>query len=360
MAVATKDQYWTSRINGEDPTSPDQVHHNEAWTQVGTGSAVDGDYWKVTASQFYTVTPPATSNDLTMVVGMYYSDKTDIPSDGTTLMRLDNGTHAVEVQSDGTALGLKLVGATTVSVSGILDLTQEEDSPFITIIRLSIDSSGNGKLYVHETMEDELGEDASYSVSGASGSSEIIKWGSDDGTTRWGMIYATHHGAFNPDELAISAFYQSTLNRLGIAFRDMLRNSKRLHLKSLDNSSIMYGYDLSSAMIIRVAPPTIHVVVAGVNSPEFSALSGTSTNNDYEVHVYVTTKGTDYANAYRFCLRIAGEVFDEAYTNSGLDATQDSIVSYQCALDSRLDADEQVCIHKLSFTYMRREKMLRR
>lgn len=357
MAVAKKSQFWTSRVNGEDPTSPEQLHHNIEYTRSGTGGAADGVYWKITGTEYYSLSP--TTTDYTLLVGVFYPDTEDIPTDGTTLMRLDNGTNSVEVQSDGTATGLKLVGASTVLVSN-LDLTMVEETPFITILRLTLNTAGDAVLYVHESLKDEMGEDLFYTVSGTSGSSKTIKWGSDSGTTKWGSSYATHHGAFSPDELAHSAFYQQTLNDIGMSLRNLLRNSRRLHLKSLDDSKIMYGFDLSSSMIIRVAPPTIHIVIAGIESPTFAALSGTSVEQEYDVQVFITTKGTDYENAYRFGLRIAGEVFDEIYTSTGLDATTDSIVAYGANFDNKLDADEQVCVHRMTFKYMRREKMLMR
>ena len=357
MAVATKGQFWTSRVNGEDPESPIQPHHNLEFDKTGTGGAIDGTYWKITGSQYYSVTP--TTTDYTLLVGVYYSDTTNIPTDGTTLMRLDNGTKSVEVQSNGTATGLKLVGATTVTILN-LDLTMVEEIPYISILRLTLTSAGAAVLYVHESLHDEMGEDLFYSVTGASGSSKIIKWGSDDGTTRWGSTYATTHGAFSPDELAQSAFYQQTLNDLGMALRNLLRDSRRLNLKSLDDSKIMYGFDLSSAMIVRVAPPTIHILVAGIESPNWAALSGTSVEQEYDVQFFITTKGTDYENAYRFGLRIMGEVFDEVYTSTGLNATTDSVIGYGASFDSKLDSDEQICVHRLTFKYMRREKMLMR
>ena len=158
----------------------------------------------------------------------------------------------------------------------------------------------------------------------------------------------------------MSGFYQQTLNDLGMSLRNLLRNSRSLHLKSLDDSKVMYGFDLSSSMIVRVAPPTIHIVISGIESPNWAALSGTSVEQEYDVQVFITTKGTDYENAYRFGLRIMGEVFDEIYTSTGLDATTDSIVAYAANFDNKLDADEQICVHRLTFKYMRREKMLMR
>ena len=355
MAIATTEQFWTSRINGENPTSPSNTNHNEAWTASGSGAA-EGDYWKITSSAYYSVTP-SSSDDLTILATMFYPNASDIPADGTTLIRLRSDSHRVEVQSTGTATGLKIVGATTSTFTD-LDLTKAEVEPYITTIRLTLDADGNANMYIHEIMEDDFGTQRYLSVVGtADTTGRDITWGSNDGETKWGSVYATHHGAFNPDELGMSAFYQSTLNRLGLAIRDTLRNSKRGNIKELPDSSIVYGYDLSSSMIMRLSPPTIHVIVAGTGSDEFETLGGTSIQTQNEANIMVTTKGTDYQESYRLGLRIMGDVFDELYTATGLNGSKDSIVGYQLALDTKLDNDEMVCIHNLTVVYMRRERM---
>tara|TARA_R100001443_G_scaffold114843_1_gene131445 strand:+ start:5188 stop:6264 length:1077 start_codon:yes stop_codon:yes gene_type:complete len=355
MAIATTEQFWTSRINGENPLSPSNTNHNEAWSVSGSGSA-EGHYWKITSSAYYSVTP-STSDDLTILVTMFYPNASDIPADGTTLLRLRSDSHKVEVQSNGTATGLKIVGTTTKTFTD-LDLTKAEIEPYITTIRLTLDATGNAKMYVHEIMEDDFGTQRSLEVTGTSDTTgRTITWGSNDGETKWGSVYATHHGAFSPDELSMSAFYQSTLNRLGLAIRDTLRNSKRAYIKEIPDSSILYGYDLSSGMIMRLSPPTIHIIVQGTASDGFETLGGTSIQTENDAQIMVTTKGTDYQESYRLGLRILGDVFDELYTTTGLNGSKDSLTGYQVQLDTKVDNDEMVCIHMLNVTYMRRERM---
>ena len=353
MSIATSEQYWTSRLDGGDPESP-SGSNNEAWTVTGSGAA-DGDYWKVTTSGYYSLSP--TTDDLTIIAHLFYPNASDIPADGTTLIRLRSDSHRVEVQSTGSADSVKIVGATTSTFEG-LDLTMIEDDTLITSIRLTLNAAGTGTMYIHEIVEDDFGEVRYLSVTGTSDTTgRDIRWGSSDGETKWGSVYATHHGAFNPDELAQSAFYQSVLPRLGLAVRDAIRNSKRMSLKSIPDSSIVYGYDISSSMIVRLAPPTIHIICSGQQSDEFETLGGTSIRAENEVLIFITTKGTDYQEAYRFGLRIMGDVFDELYTNTGLDSSQDSLVGFAAQFDNKLDADEQVCVHQLNLRYMRRERM---
>jgi|TARA_R110000824_G_scaffold8365_9_gene37912 hypothetical protein len=353
MSIATTNQYWTSRLHGGDPTSP-TGNNNEAWTATGTGAA-EGDYWKITTSGYYSLSP--TTDDLTILAHVFYPNAADIPPDGTTLIRLRSDSHAVEVQSTGTATGLKIVGATT-STFDALDLTMVEDGTIITTIRLTLNAAGTGTMYVHEIVEDDFGDLRSLSVTGtADTTGRDIRWGSSDGETKWGSVYATHHGVFDPDELAQSAFYQSVLPRLGLAVRNVIRNSKRMSLKSIPDSNIVYGYDISSSMIVRLIPPTVHIIVAGQQSDEFEALGGTSIRAENEVLIFITTKGTDYQESYRFGLRIMGDIFDEVYTNTGLDSSQDSLVGFAAQFDNKLDADEQVCVHQLNLRYMRRERM---
>ena len=42
-----------------------------------------------------------------------------------------------------------------------------------------------------------------------------------------------------------------------------------------------------------------------------------------------------------------GEVFDELYTQTGVQGTTDSIIQYDAQLDSKMDDDETVCVHVL-------------
>ena len=113
-------------------------------------------------------------------------------------------------------------------------------------------------------------------------------------------------------------------------------------------------------MINRVITPSIHVIVEDLASPEFESLGGAKITQNYDVKVFVSVKGTNYENAYRSCLNIMGEVFDELYVNTGVQGTTDSIIAYSADLDSKMDDDETVCVHVLTLTYMRRIDMRRR
>jgi len=74
---------------------------------------------------------------------------------------------------------------------------------------------------------------------------------------------------------------------------------------------------------------------------------------DYDVMIFITTRGTNYESAYRDCLNITGEVFDELYTTTGLLGTTDSLISYEAELDVKLDAGDTVCTHRLRMAYER-------
>ena len=363
MAIATKTQFWTSRLNGENPASPSvaAIADNDAWTEVGSaggGSATTDDYWTITSDQEWKVVP--TSSEYTIVGVFYFSDASNIPTNGTVLMSLDNGTHKVEVKSKGTNAKLDLVGATTVTTHD-LDLDMGDSDAVPVFLRLTLASDGTANLYMREIIEDDDGATHYLSVTGASGSSKKIGWGNDDGTVKWAAIYATHYGAFSPDELMTSDFAQDALGRMGLATVQQLKDSKRMFLKThLDDSAIVYGYDISSQMLNRMTPPTIHVLLRSLTSPQFDAIGGGRIIQEYDVIIYVTTRGTNYKDAYRTCLNIAGEVFDELYTNTGVRGNTDSIISYTADLDTKLDDDEVVCVHTLTFRYMRRVNMRHR
>ena len=148
---------------------------------------------------------------------------------------------------------------------------------------------------------------------------------------------------------------------MGISIVDTLKNCTRPYIKGfVDDDSIVYGYDLSSEMVNRLSPPTIHVMFSNISSPQFDSLGGSSIVQFYDIVIYVTTKGTNYEDSYRLGLNIIGEVFDELYTNTGLNATTDNIEGYGMDLDSKMDDDENVCVHQLNMQYRRRIKMTRR
>jgi hypothetical protein len=351
MAIATTNQFWNHRLNGDDPTFP-TGDNNNAWTATGSGASEVNKFWVVTDAR-YNVTP--TSTAYTLYTMLQY---TSTPDDDEVLLALDNGTYKVEVKAFGEKV--KLVGATTVT-SDDLDISMAEDNPVPLSLRLTLDASGNAKLYLREMIEDDDAQTIYLSVVGAAGSSKDIQWGNNSGTVKWASVYMTDAGAFSPLELAPSDWATDTLLRMGLSVVDTLRNSRRAHLKThLDAGSIRYGYDLSQEMLSRSIPPFIHVVLRGLGSPTFAALGGGRIDQEYDVLIYVTTRGTTYEDAYRMGLNIVGECFDELYTTTGLNGTTDSLYEYNLELQSRLDDDVTVCTHMLTLTYMRRINMRHR
>jgi len=352
MAIATTTEFWNYRLNGEDPTAPVGTN-NGAWSRNNDYGTASDDYWVVTNSQYH-VQP--TTNAYTIFVGIQY---TTAPTDGHTLLTLDNGTKKVEVK----ALGQKvqLVGATTVT-SDDLDISMLEENPTPLILRLTLDASGNARLYFRELIEDDSAETAYLSVAGASSSgTRTIKWGNGSGNVKWASVYATDTGAFSPDELAPSDLTTDTLIRMGLSVVQALRNSKRFYLKThLDAGSIKYGYDISNTMLSKMVPPFVNVILRRLSSPTFAALGGGRIDQEYDVLIYITSRGTTYEDAYRQCLNITGEIFDELYTTTGLNGTTDSLYEYDLELQSKLDDEVTICTHLLTLTYSRRINMRHR
>ena len=345
MAIATKTQYWSSRMRGGDPTSLSGSFNADFTLASGSGSASGGD-WVITNGT-YSIAPTGTANTLVAVL-----EYTTAPDDDTVLMSIDDGSKRVEVRSTGNNTSLKLVGTTTVTISD-LDLAKAEDNPTTLILRLTLDGT-DAKLYTHEIINDDDGTAVFASVTAANTSSTGVVWGNTSGSVKWGAVYYSKFGAFAPDELLLSDFAQDTLARMGIAIVNELKNSDRTYLKTqVDDGSIVYGYDLSMNRISRMSPPFIHVLVEGIESPTFDTLGGTKVRQEYDVRVLVTTRGTNYEDAYRSGLNIVGEVFDQLYTNTGVLATTDSIIAYNADLDVKLDDDDTVCTHQLTFTYQR-------
>ena len=351
MAVATKNQYWNARLRGENPASPAGANTGDAFT--GSGGSASGGAWVITNSTYSIVS----ATDMTMSAMISFNTAPDADE---VLITLDNGTKRVQVKSKGNNTQLDLVGATTVTVSD-LDLNLSEDNSVPILLRLTMDTSGNAKLYVHEILRDADGNDAFYSVVGASTSSATASFGNTNGSVNWFAIYYSNFGAFNPEELMLSDFAQDTLSRMGISVVDTLKACSRPFIKKyVNDSAIVFGYDLSSQMINRLPVPSIHVIFGSISSPSFETLGGSSIEQLYEVAIYVTTKGTNYEEAYRLGLNIVGEVFDELYVNTGLKGTTDSLESYSMQLDTKMDDDETVCVHQLNLSYRRRVKMTRR
>ena len=363
VAISTTNQYWTSRMNGGDPSNlTDYGQDNESFTLTGTGSdgSAVGEAWQIASAgsgQLWHVTP--TTDDYTLVVCFKYSVA---PSDGTVLMKLDNGTHKVEVHATGNSQTLKLVGTTTVT-SRELDLAQADGLEAVPImLRLTLDSAtGKARLYMREIVEDDLAATNYLEVTGSAGSSKKIQWGNDDGTILWNNVYTTNMGSFSPDELSTSAFVSDSLIRMGLSVVNLLQNSKRFFIKNLvDDSSILYGYDISSQQISRIAPPSIHVILQKMDSPNFDTVGGTRIKQFFTLVLFITTRGTDYKNAYRQGMEIAGDAFDEIYTNTGLKGTTDSLTDYSITFDTKMDNDEVICVHRMELTYMRQLNMLHR
>tara|TARA_R100000700_G_C3179409_1_gene155818 strand:- start:2771 stop:3826 length:1056 start_codon:yes stop_codon:yes gene_type:complete len=351
MAVATKTEYWNSRMNGTDPSALTGTF-NDTWS--GSGGSASGGNWVITNGT-WTITP--TTNAYTLVACLEY---TTAPDNGEVLMRLDNGTHKVEVQSTGTNTSLSLVGTSTVTISD-LDLALDEEKPVALFLRLTLASDGSAKLYTHEIINDDDANAVFSTVTGSSGSGKTVRWGNTTGSVKWASVYYSKFGAFSPEELLISDFAQDTLARMGIGIVDQIKNSPRPYLKTqVDDSSIVYGYDISSQMINRIGSPSIHVLVEQVDSPQFESLGGAKITQQYDVKVFISVKGTNYENAYRKSLNIMGEVFDELYVNTGVEGTTDSIIGFTADLDPKMDNDEVVCVHVLTLTYMRRIDMRHR
>lgn len=351
MAIATTSQFWNHRLNGDDPTAP-AGSNNNAWTATGSGASEVNKFWVVTDAR-YNVTPATTAYTLFTVL-----QYTTTPDNDEVLMSLDNGTYKVEVKAFGTKV--KLVGATTVTSVG-LDPLMAEENPVPLALRLTLDASGNACLYLREMIEDDDAQTIYLSVTGAAGSSANVAWGNNTGEIKWASVYMTDTGAFSPLELAPSDLATDTLLRMGMSVVEALRNSRRAHLKThLDAGSIRYGYDISQDMLSRSIPPFIHVLLRGLGSPTFAALGGGRIDQEYDVLIYVTTRGTTYEDAYRLGLNIVGECFDELYTTTGLNGTTDSLYEYQLELQTRTDDETTICTHLLTLTYMRRINMRHR
>ena len=235
MAIATTTQFWTARMNGEDPTAL-VGNGQKNWTKsvTGTSSAVNGN-WVISANEYYTQTP--STNEYTMLAVITFSNSGALPSNGTVLMSLDNGTKKVEVRAKGNNSTLDLVGATTVTTRALdIDASEGHDSCPL-MLRLTLDSSGNAKLYMREIIEDDDGSDNFISVAGASGSSREAKWGNSSGTVTWHNVYYTDDGVFTPDEMAISDWTTNTLLQMGLKIVDVIRDCKRPFVKNHVNDS---------------------------------------------------------------------------------------------------------------------------
>tara|TARA_R110000796_G_scaffold72251_1_gene163526 strand:- start:962 stop:2050 length:1089 start_codon:yes stop_codon:yes gene_type:complete len=360
MGIAQNSHYWTARVGGTDPAVA-IGENNTVWSLSGSGSdgAVTGDAWRISGSgQTWSQTVANDDNDLTIMCAMKYISS---PDDNEVLITLDNGSHRVQVKANGAANKLKLVGATTVTTDD-LDLGMAEEDAVPSLLRLTLASDGTARLYMREIIEDDDATQHYLQITGASSASQTASFGNTTGSVDWYVSYFTPHGAYSPDEMDMSDWTTNSLLRTGINIVNVLKASNRFLLKThVTDAAILYGYDLSSqAMISRIHPPSVHVLTQKLDSPEFLTLGGRRTDQRYNVMIYVTTRGTDYKNAYRQGLSIMGEVFDELYTKTGLEGGIDSLLAYDATLDSKLDDDEIVCVHTLTLTYMKKVRMFLR
>jgi hypothetical protein len=375
MSIATTTQFWTTRWNGGDPTQASSYfgQDNTAFTIEGNGASYNplagedsNGSWRIPCTnpppyvgQFWE--QPLTGDAFTAVLSFTYEQTPTAPQ--SILAVFDNGTHRVVINSNDNDNELRISGAGSAVIISGLDLKQAgsfEAKPIM--LRITVDSGGNGKVYVNEVIEDDAGVSKVYTFTPASGSvNNRSAWGCNSGAVIFHNVYITNHGAFSPDELSTSPFVSDMLMRMAFSIVELLRNSKRFYLKNMiDDSSILYGYDVSSGMVSRLAPPTIHVVIRELSSPSFEALGGTRIDQRYKILLFITTRGTDYKNSYRTGLELMGDAFDEIYTNTGLQGNTDSLINFTASLDTKLDDDEVVCIHRIEFEYMRRLNMLHR
>ena len=353
MSIAKKNQFWNARMTGADPSAPGG-NSNDAWS--GSGGSASGGNWVITNGT-WEIDPTDAFKSYTLFSCFTY---TTAPDDGAVLLSLDNGTHKVEVQSDGTTTGLKVVGATTATFSD-LDLDVTEDASVPIMIRLTLADGGAVKCYRYEIEEDDDDVIDYISLTAASSSARNVKWGNTSGNVKWHSVYFSKHGAFSPRELIPSDFAQDIHVRMALAIVEHLKDSTKPYLKTqVDNGNMVFAYDVSPDNIRTMLTPSIHVYVDNITSPEFDALGGSSISQLYDVDVFVTTKGTNYENAYMLGLNILGEIFDELYTSTGLSGTTDSIEAHRAVLDARTDNDDIICSHQLTLTYRRRIKMTRR
>ena len=347
MTISDKTNFWQLRTDGFDPST---VKQNEltAWSLSGSGGSASNGNWVVT-DQRMTNSPSTTAYTIWALI-----QYNTTPSNDEILLELQNGSKKVSVKANG-ATGLKIVGDTTTLLTN-LDLINEP-----TMIRLTLDSSGIAKIYLFEIIEDDDAVQSYISIAGATSSTKQIAWGNNSGSINWMNVYATHNGAFDPDEMSPSPFVNDSLIRNGLKYVELLQNSDRPYLKAfVDSSAIRYGYDISSSMISRVAAPSIHVLVKSINAPEIDTLGGHRLLQNSKIEIFILTRGTNYKNAYRRCLDITADVFDEVMTNLGLDFNNDAILGYDVTLDTKMDDDDTVCVHQLSFDVTRRTHLQRR
>lgn len=343
MAVANHTIRWTHRLNGENPSSP-AGQNNGSWDTVVSGTATSDGYWRVSGSGYNKIISTSSSYQ-TAVITMKYNTT---PVDGTLLASLDSGSYEIKVVSTGTNTSLRIEGsgASSQTISN-LDLT----SPFM--FRLTLDNA-TGRFYPFDLVESEIGETLYKEITATGTSTVDVSFGCDDGIVDFGNFYFTSEGAYNSDEFSPSIWTSNFLQESGLRVVELLKDSKRIHLKTMVNdSSIVYAHDVSPAVIARYNPPTIFVVIPRIQS-SIESLGGGTVIHEYTLEVYVLVKSSDYKYAHRVCAEIAGEVIEEVYSYAGQNDNKDSIVGLSSQIDMKMDEEEVVCINSHTFTMKRR------
>ena len=342
MVVASHTVRWSHRLNGEDPASPEGMN-NESWNATVSGS-LNGDYWRVSGVGYNQINADA-GNALTAVVSLKY-DTT--PVDGTLLVSLENSSKELKVFSTGALGSLRIggTGTTPVTISG-LDLSKT------FFFRLTLEG-GVGRLYPFDMKEDETGTTLYSEVTSTGTSNPKTSFGCDNGIVSFGTFYYTNDGAFDSDELSPSIWTSNALQQTGLKIVEVLRASKRLHLKSsIENASIIYAHDISPQVTSRYSAPTIFVTVNSINA-KIESLGGGTVFHDYSVSIFVLTRAADYRYAHRLNAEISGEVVEEIYSNTGQSDNQSNITRFSSEIDMRQEEDEVMCVNSHSFTFTRR------
>jgi|TARA_R100000482_G_scaffold113633_2_gene56311 hypothetical protein len=347
MSVAGQGVSWSHRLNGEDPASP--LGHNQGSWDTTVAGTVDGDFWKISASGYNTIS--TANSGLTMIVSLKYG--ASIPPAGTILASLDNGVGEIIVKSTGNTTSLTIsASGTNDAILPDLDLTQ----PFF--FRLTLDNQ-HGRFYPFDMEETETGTTL-YIERNSTASTSQVSFGCNAGEVLFGNVYYTSDGAFSPSELAPSIWTTDLLVRNGYRIVEVLKNSKRMYLKTfVEDASIIYAHDLSPAVTARLQPPTIFVVVPSLTT-NIEALGGGVVYHDYQVEVFVVTRAADYRYAHRLCAEISGEVVEEIYLRTGQDDNKDAVVDFSSSIDMKLEEDEVICVNHHTFKFRRRSNYRKR
>ena len=149
-----------------------------------------------------------------------------------------------------------------------------------------------------------------------------MKWGNTSGNVKWSAVYYSKFGAFNPKEVIPSAFAQDTQVRMGLSIVEHIKNSTKPYLKTqVNDSNVVYAYDISPDNIRTMQPPSIHVYLDNISSPSFEALGGSWVEPRSDVRIFVSTRGTNYGKETRWGLPIHCALFANVETRRGLSRT---------------------------------------